>query len=125
MKTTEKFTCPHCGKEIEADKINQWKAGQLGRVSSEKKTLAARENAKKPRPRKYEPEKGGKMEVRVRNKKGREGFLRAVPQPDRYKIFVFYDGVKEAVALKPEFQPKPNEVSDVDAIAELAGFELI
>jgi hypothetical protein len=122
---TEKFICPHCGKEIEASLINQWKAGQLGRVTSEKKAIAARENAKKPRPRKYEPEKGGKLEARVRNKKGREGFLRAVPGPLRYTICVQYDGAKESVALKPEFQPKPNTVPDVEAIAVLAGFELI
>jgi len=95
-------------------------------AKSPAKAAAARENGKKGgRPKMYQPEKQGKLEVRVKNKNGRECYLRAVPGPRRYTICVQYDGATESVALKPEFQPKPNTVPDVESIAELAGFELI
>jgi hypothetical protein len=51
MKRNENFSCPHCGKEIEAAEVSSWRASQLGKATSEKKAAAARENAKKPRPR--------------------------------------------------------------------------
>jgi len=41
------FICPHCGKEIEASLINQWKARQVGSVTSEKKAKTSAKNGKK------------------------------------------------------------------------------
>jgi len=43
----ENFTCPHCGKEIEAAKVNSWKAKQVGSNTSEKKATSSAENGKK------------------------------------------------------------------------------
>jgi len=99
---------------------------RAGKTITPAKSAAARENGKKGgRPKMYQPEKPGKLEVRVKSKNGRECSLRAVPGPKRYTICVIYDGATESVALKPQFQPKPNTVPDVESIAELAGFELI
>jgi hypothetical protein len=103
-------------------------------AKSPAKAAASKENGSRPpkegsnprgRPRIYQPEKGGKLEARIKNKKGREGWLRAVPQPGRYEIAVFYDGATDPFALRPEFQPKDGTVPDVEAVAELAGFDLI
>jgi hypothetical protein len=47
MKTNDFFTCPHCGKEVDTSLINQWKAGQVGRGTSEKKAKSSAENGKK------------------------------------------------------------------------------
>ena len=57
--TTDKFTCPCCGKEL-TDDANRWKASQMGKkggkATSEAKAAAARLNAQKPRPRKPKPD---------------------------------------------------------------------
>lgn len=43
--------CPHCGKNIPEKEIARHLAARGGRKTSEVKTSAARENARRPRPR--------------------------------------------------------------------------
>jgi len=120
MKTTEKFTCPHCGKEIEADKINQWKAGQLGRVSSEKKTLAARENAKKPRPRNKSIKSDFEINV-IKDGKPRKLKLE-VDGGKQYKLYIHYP---DGQSVRARYQPKINEgFPDIKFLAVKNGFEI-
>ena len=120
MKTTEKFICPHCGKEIEAEKINQWKAGQLGRVSSEKKTLAARENAKKPRPRNKSK---NDFELDV-TKNGKPCKLRLVN--DGGKQYHLYTVYPDGQQVRARYQPKVNGgFPDIKFLAVKNGFEVV
>ncbi|MEM1083243.1 MAG: hypothetical protein AAGI48_03910 [Verrucomicrobiota bacterium] len=43
---SEKFICPHCQKPIAARLINSWKARQAGKVKSDARAAASRENGK-------------------------------------------------------------------------------